>query len=102
MWSLMHPELLHLAETLHPDSEVRTDAGLYQHAELPRAAPLLQARSVTHLKTAALAALCLMVVVTVLTLIWSSVAGHHYNALLEVDGKQMGRYKVLGLQCGGL
>lgn len=47
MRSMIRPELLHLAETLHRDSELRTDGGLCQSAELLIIACSLNMRLVT-------------------------------------------------------
>lgn len=50
--SMTCSELLHLAETLHPDSELRTDVGLFQSAESLIIARPLSMSLVTHLETA--------------------------------------------------
>lgn len=59
-------------------------------------------RSVTHLGIAEQTVFCSMAAVTVLFLIPSSVVRHHQSSLQEVDEKQMGGYKVLVWQRGGL
>lgn len=102
MWSVTHPELEHLAETLHPDSQQRTDVGLCPSAELSIIAQSLEMRSVTHEGIAEQTVFCSMVAVTVVFLIRSSVVRHHKSSLQEVDGKQMGGHKVQVWQRGGL
>lgn len=76
--------------------EPGTDAGLSQFAEILIIARPLNMRLVRHLETAEWSVFCLMMEVTVSASIWSSVAGCHYNSLLEVDEKQMVPLEALG------
>lgn len=66
MWLMMHPELFHLAETQRPDSELRTDAGLFQRAEVSTIVRLINIKMVIHVERVERTVIRLKVAVSVI------------------------------------
>lgn len=102
MWLMIHPELFHLAKMLHPDSELQTDAGLFQRAEVSTTVRLLNIKMAIHVERVERTVIRLKVAVSVSSLMWSLVAGHDDCSLWEAEEKQMRGFKVFVWKCGGL